>query len=113
MIAVEVHQNDPDSSDLSFDLQLMSNTLDMEETVAAIDLGVLKQDIGRSTPRAEFENWMWEELDLARQPKRSTKQPEDILETGRRLLLNGIEVPRLLEQPRPRRRVILQPPTPN
>jgi hypothetical protein len=106
VIAVEVHQSDPDSSDLSFDLQLVSNLPSVEEAVRSIDISALKGKLTTCTPPLQLDDWGWELLDQARQPK--VRENVILFENGFKIDTNDLAVPDILRRSNPR---IVLPPT--
>ena len=115
VIAVRVHQNDPDSSDLSFDLQLRTNVLDMEETVQSISLEKIRAGFGQGFPTELQQDWVWQEVDAARQRK---ERGVDLLENNIRIDFDNFQGPpdalrRVIEsnseQQLQRRRLVLPP----
>ncbi|MEZ5326769.1 MAG: hypothetical protein R3F19_17110 [Verrucomicrobiales bacterium] len=107
VIAVEVHQNDPDSSDLSFDLQLVSNVPTADETVRAVEIGDLQDRLGKCTPPFQLEDWAWEILDEARQPK---QRGNVIFEEGFEIDTSNLVVPDILRrQPSTSSRRVIAP----
>ena len=81
VIAVEVHQNDPDSTDLSFDLQLRTNLVSLPETVLKIDIARLRTKLENDEYAGALLDWIWAELDSARKPR--------VIQTPSRQLLRG------------------------
>lgn len=109
VIAVEVHQNDPDSSDLSFDLQLLTNVLSLEKTMEAIDVNALKELLEKDSDFPPLDASLWKIIDESRKPREVI-----MIEPGFRInsldLGDGVDPFRNLSAPRRSgRRVVLPP----
>ena len=101
VLAVEIHQNDPDSSDLSFDLQLISNLPSVEEVVQAIDIAALKENLTTCTPplQLQLDDRGWELLDQGRRPK--VRENVILFENGFEIDFNNLAVPDILKRSNP------------
>ncbi|MGK0188092.1 MAG: tetratricopeptide (TPR) repeat protein [Verrucomicrobiales bacterium] len=113
VIAVEVHQNDPDSSDLSFDLQLLTNALSMEESLRAIKIENLREQLEQNATVPALSDALWKMMDQSRQLRQpmlpnsiQILNSETLLESPGKNLLSPFSRPSV--SPRSRR-VVLPP----